>query len=61
MGSQREWTIEGQTFTAKDLQDKIDNQEVRIRGIENLKWWLIGAIAVATFVVQFLDISLFHK
>jgi len=46
---------------AKDLQDKIDNQEVRIRGIENLKWWLIGAIAVATFVVQFLDISLFHK
>jgi chromosome segregation ATPase len=45
---------------AKDLNEKVDGQEERIRNIENLKWWLIGAIAVITFIVQFLDVSMFH-
>lgn len=35
-----------------DMADKIENQDVRIRTMENLKWWLLGAIAVITLVGQ---------
>lgn len=52
---QREWMEERaeRTLTAintltKELNIKIDEQDKRIRTLENLKWWLAGVIAVAT-------------
>lgn len=38
-----------------DMSDKIEDQDGRIRSIENLKWWLLGAVAAVTFLVQFLS------
>jgi len=52
---QREWMEERseRTLTAintltKELNIKIDEQDRRIRNLENLKWWLLGAVAVVT-------------
>jgi chromosome segregation ATPase len=52
---QREWMEERseRTLTAintltKELNIKIDEQDKRIRNLENLKWWLLGAVAVVT-------------
>tara|TARA_X000000950_G_scaffold86936_1_gene109481 strand:+ start:2925 stop:3452 length:528 start_codon:yes stop_codon:yes gene_type:complete len=54
---QREWMEERseRTLTAintltKELNMKIEEQDKRIRALENLKWWLLGAVAVATAV-----------
>lgn len=54
---QREWMEEKseRTLTAintltKELNMKIEEQDKRIRALENLKWWLLGAVAVATAV-----------
>ena len=35
------------------LKAATEDQEARLRKIENLKWWLLGAIAVITFLAQF--------
>lgn len=35
------------------LKSAADDQETRLREIERLKWWLIGAIGVITFLSQF--------
>ncbi len=43
---------------AKEVGDKISDQEKRLRNIENLKWWLLGAIAIASFVAHNLDFSM---
>ena len=52
---QREWMEERseRTLTAintltKELNMKIDEQDKRIRALENLKWWVLGAVAVIT-------------
>jgi DNA repair exonuclease SbcCD ATPase subunit len=52
---QREWMEERseRTLTAintltKELNMKLDDQDRRIRSLENLKWWLLGAVAVVT-------------
>jgi len=52
---QREWMEErsDRTLTAintltKELNMKLDDQDRRIRSLENLKWWLLGAVAVVT-------------
>jgi len=52
---QREWMEErsDRTLTAintltKELNMKLDDQDKRIRNLENLKWWLLGAVAVVT-------------
>ena len=52
---QREWMEERseRTLTAintltKELNVKIDEQDMRIRALENLKWWVLGAVAVIT-------------
>lgn len=52
---QREWMEErsDRTLTAintltKELNMKIDEQDQRIRALENLKWWVLGAAAVIT-------------
>jgi chromosome segregation ATPase len=52
---QREWMEERseRTLTAintltKELNMKLDDQDKRIRNLENLKWWLLGAVAVVT-------------
>jgi len=45
-----------------DLKRNTEDQETRIRKIENAKWWLIGAAAGLTFVINMLikmDISSF--
>jgi len=31
-----------------------EDQESRLRKIENMKWWLLGAAAAVTFVAQLL-------
>lgn len=44
------------------LKAATEDQEARLRKVENLKWWLLGAIAVITFLAQFangMDISAF--
>lgn len=44
------------------LKAATEDQEARLRKVENLKWWLLGAIAVITFLAQFangVDISAF--
>lgn len=43
---------------AKDVGEKLADQEGRLRGIENLKWWLLGAIAIGSFVAHNFDLSL---
>jgi DNA repair exonuclease SbcCD ATPase subunit len=52
---QREWMEERseRTLTAintltRELNSRIDDQDRRIRSLENLKWWLLGAVAVVT-------------
>ena len=52
---QREWMEErsDRTLTAintltKELNMKLEDQDRRIRSLENLKWWLLGAVAVVT-------------
>jgi hypothetical protein len=35
-----------------DLKRSTEDQETRLRKIENLKWWLIGAAAGLTFVIN---------
>lgn len=52
---QREWMEERseRTLTAintltKELNMKLEDQDRRIRSLENLKWWLLGAVAVVT-------------
>lgn len=52
---QREWMDERseRTLTAintltKELNIKIDELDSRTRSLENLKWWLLGAVAVVT-------------
>jgi chromosome segregation ATPase len=52
---QREWMEERseRTLTAintltKELNMKIEEIESRTRSLENLKWWLLGAVAVVT-------------
>ena len=52
---QREWFEERseRTLTAintltKELNMKIDELDSRTRSLENLKWWLLGAVAVVT-------------
>lgn len=52
---QREWMEERseRTLTAintltKELNMRIDAQDQRIRSLENVKWWLLGAVAVVT-------------
>jgi hypothetical protein len=42
---------------AKDVGDKLADQETRLRSIENLKWWLLGAIAIGSFVAHNFDLS----
>jgi len=37
-----------------DLKSSTEDQENRLRKIENLKWWLIGAAAGLTFVINML-------
>ena len=37
-----------------DMADTLEDQEYRLRKIENIKWWLLGAAAAVTFVVQLL-------
>lgn len=37
-----------------DLKTSTEDQESRIRKIENAKWWLIGAAAGLTFVINML-------
>lgn len=37
-----------------DLKRSTEDQEGRLRKIENLKWWLIGAAAGLTFVINML-------
>jgi len=32
----------------RDVKDKVNIQEQQIRSLENLKWWLLGAVAVVT-------------
>lgn len=47
-----------------DMADKIEDQDGRIRSMENLKWWLLGAVATATFLVQVVtdvDLASFFK
>ena len=42
-----------------DIEKKIGVQDKRVRKIENLKWWALGAIAVIVFLVQLMvDIDL---
>ena len=38
-----------------DLKSATEDQEARLRKIENLKWWLLGAIAVITATTQMID------
>jgi len=40
-----------------DLKSATEDQEARLRKIENIKWWLLGAIAVITFLAQSIDIT----
>lgn len=35
------------------LKSATEDQEDRLRKIENLKWWLLGAVAAVTFLAQF--------
>lgn len=38
-----------------DLKSAAEDQEARLRKIENLKWWLLGATGVIMFLLQFAD------
>lgn len=37
-----------------DLKHSTEDQENRLRRIENLKWWLLGAAAAMTFLINIL-------
>lgn len=52
---QREWmeerserTLSAINTLTKELNIKIDELDRRTRSLENLKWWLLGAVAVVT-------------
>lgn len=49
-------TIELIENIAKETSEKIADQEKRLRNIENLKWWLLGAVAVASFIAYNFDL-----
>lgn len=38
------------------IETKIETQNERLRMVENLKWWALGAIAVIVFFAQFVKI-----
>ncbi len=42
---------------SKNVEDKIDAHEERLRSLENTKWYILGIFAVITFILQAVDIS----
>ncbi len=42
---------------SKNVEDKIDAHEERLRSLENTKWYVLGIFAVITFVLQLVDLS----
>lgn len=45
----------------RDVKDKVNIQEQQIRSLENLKWWLLGAFAIITFILNYADLSVIFK
>lgn len=41
----------------KDVDQKHEDHDKRLRNIENLKWWILGAIAAGSFIAHNFDIS----
>jgi ATP/ADP translocase len=41
----------------RDVKDKVAIQEQQIRSLENLKWWMLGAFAIITFILNYADLS----
>lgn len=48
MEGSRERTLVAITTLTKEFDIKIDEQEKRLRGLENLKYYMLGAVAIAT-------------
>lgn len=42
---------------AKDVDQKHEDHDKRLRNIENLKWWVLGAIAAGSFIAHNFDLS----
>lgn len=42
---------------AKDTSEKLADHDKRLRNIENLKWWILGAIAAGSFIAHNFDLS----
>lgn len=47
MDDSRERTLRAITTLSKELDIKIEEQEKRLRGLENLKYYMLGAVAIA--------------
>jgi hypothetical protein len=45
----------------RDVKDKVNIQEQQIRSLENLKWWLLGAFAIITFILNYADLSVIFQ
>ena len=48
MEGSRERTLVAITALTKEFDMKIEEQEKRLRGLENLKYYMLGAVAIAT-------------
>lgn len=45
----------------RDVKDKVAIQEQQIRALENLKWWMLGAFAIITFILNYADLSVIFQ
>jgi ATP/ADP translocase len=45
----------------RDVKDKVAIQEQQIRSLENLKWWMLGAFAIITFILNYADLSVIFQ
>lgn len=48
MDDSRERTLRAITTLSKEFDLKLEDQEKRLRGLENLKYYMLGAVALAT-------------